>query len=413
MDIGNTYRNDKAAQQFTHFIAAVEEEKLRKGLKSTNFLSVLSDGSTDSSFKEQEIVYSRFCQGGVITEKFIGIVDVEKADAVGIKWALDTAMNNIGLDDWKKKLVAVATDGASVNIGCKSGLITRLHDEDNMQHIIGVHCYAHKLELAVKDATKNVPCHEKVQLLLKNLWLYYRTALNRAGLLNSFKSLNQQSLVPTRAGGTRWAAHTLKAVSHIIQGFGGIVTHLEQVASGDLGATSDAENKAKGFLKVLKCSSYLQYMHFLHDILTHIAGISQFMQKRGITLAEAHDVLTATKLKISMLQEIPGPMESKFNDQHNYCGKDIVRGNAPDFTASKLKVICGFTAAIDNRFSDVNSGVMEATRILAIHMWPDDAADSDFGGSSVTVAAKHFSKVLDTVGVDFQNGIREWPILKK
>ena len=124
-------------------------------------------------------------------------------------------------------------------------------------------------------------------------------------------------------------------------------------------------------------------MHFLHDIPTHIAGISQFMQKRGITLAEAHDVLTATKLKISMLQEIPGPMESK------------------------LKVICGFTAALDNRFNDVNSGVMEAIRILAINMWPDDAGNSDFGGSSVTVAAKHFSKVLDTVGVDFQNGIRE------
>ena len=84
-------------------------------------------------------------------------------------------------------------------------------------------------------------------------------------------------------------------------------------------------------------------------------------------------------------------MESKFADQHNYCGKDIVRGNAPDFTASKLKVICGFTAALDNRFNDVNSDVMEAIRILAIHMWPDDAGDRDFGGSSVTVAAKHFS----------------------
>ena len=99
---------------------------------------------TDLSFKEQEIVYSRFCQSGVITEKFIGIVDVEEADAVGIKWALNTAMNNIRLDDWKKKLVTVARDGASVNIGCKSGLINRLRDEDNMQHIIGVHCYAHK-----------------------------------------------------------------------------------------------------------------------------------------------------------------------------------------------------------------------------------------------------------------------------
>ncbi len=59
LDIGDTYVNEKAAKVFTEFIAKVETNDLAEDIKGTSFISVISDGSTDSSVQEQEMFFVR------------------------------------------------------------------------------------------------------------------------------------------------------------------------------------------------------------------------------------------------------------------------------------------------------------------------------------------------------------------
>ena len=76
---------------------------------------------------------------GVVQEQFLALEEVEKADAAGLVRALDHAMvTTAGQPQWKLKLVAMATDGASVNTGKKSGVVQRIRDE--VPHLIEVHC---------------------------------------------------------------------------------------------------------------------------------------------------------------------------------------------------------------------------------------------------------------------------------
>lgn len=56
-----------------HHIAEVERNNIRENLKNTTFLSIMSDGSTDSSVKEDELFYVRFCHKGKMESKFVGI----------------------------------------------------------------------------------------------------------------------------------------------------------------------------------------------------------------------------------------------------------------------------------------------------------------------------------------------------
>ena len=44
-------------------------------------------------------------------------------------------------------------DGASVNLGQKGGVIAKIRDV--IPDVMGLHCVAHKLELAAHDATKS------------------------------------------------------------------------------------------------------------------------------------------------------------------------------------------------------------------------------------------------------------------
>lgn len=57
--------------------------------------------------------------------------------------------------DWKNKLVALTTDGASVMTGVNNGVVTKLCAD--RPYVLGIHCMAHKLELAFSDGIrKNV-----------------------------------------------------------------------------------------------------------------------------------------------------------------------------------------------------------------------------------------------------------------
>lgn len=99
VDIGETYRNDKQAQIFIKFIAEVERIKLRNELRDTKFVSLISDGTTDSSITEAEIVYIRYSKCGKINSHLVGVENVRKADAVSIKRAIEKqVVNNSGLE---------------------------------------------------------------------------------------------------------------------------------------------------------------------------------------------------------------------------------------------------------------------------------------------------------------------------
>lgn len=227
IDLGETYINRNSCVTFISFIAKTVKEKLKSTLATCKFLSVLSDGATDCSVIEQEIVYVRFAQRGSVTTQFVSIQAVEKADSQHITQAICTAMDGVD-EQWQTKLVATGTDGASVMLGSNTGVATRL--KADKKYIISMHCMNHRLELAFKDAASSTNCHKKLAALLLGLYLlYHKSALNRANLKRSFLALGMQVLIPTRACGTRWVTHQLRAVDHFLRGYKGILQHLEQV----------------------------------------------------------------------------------------------------------------------------------------------------------------------------------------
>jgi hypothetical protein len=73
LDVGNTYINDKSASTFIHFISESERIKIREEVGKAKFISLISDGSTNCSIKEQEILYLRYAISGVVHNKFIGV----------------------------------------------------------------------------------------------------------------------------------------------------------------------------------------------------------------------------------------------------------------------------------------------------------------------------------------------------
>lgn len=230
LKLGSTYRNDKRCRDFVKAIAT----DLRRGtmslVKEAPFLSLISDGATDSSHKEAEVAYVRFALHGETFIKFVGLKNIGKADADGISNALNVMMTGSFGEVWKTKVVGFGTDGANVMLGSNNGTVKKIKDQLERPYILPVHCSAHRLELAYKDACKKVLLYQKVDTMMLNLYLFYRNSpLNRSNLVASFNALDKSPLMPTRVSGTRWLAHAERAAKNLIGGFGAIVTHLKQV----------------------------------------------------------------------------------------------------------------------------------------------------------------------------------------
>jgi len=169
---------------------------VREEVKAADFASLISDGSTDCSVLEQELVYVRTCKAGVVAVRFLGVISTPKADAIGITKSIGQAVQNaldVPLKEvFAQKLVALGADGAAVMMGGTRGVVTKLREMAPC--LVGIHCYAHRLELAVKDVIKAHNMYGSLERLLLDLYLFYKGRLvnKNNNLISSDHSISSQ-----------------------------------------------------------------------------------------------------------------------------------------------------------------------------------------------------------------------------
>ena len=231
LDLGSTYKNSHSAKEFLVAIAEVERDVIESKLAQANFITLMSDGSTDISVSENEIVYVHFAIEGATHCYFMGLISCPNAGANGIYDAIMLALNckQITLTDVQKRVVAFAGDGASVNTGHINGVIALLRRRIR-NSIVMVQCMSHRIELAYKEILGKSSLYKKAYSLMDELYkFYHKSAKQSAGLKVAFNALDMPNATPTRVGGTRWLGHTLTALNVIWKGYKAFVLHLSEV----------------------------------------------------------------------------------------------------------------------------------------------------------------------------------------
>ena len=92
-----------------------------------------------------------------------------------------TMYANISVEEFYSKLATLGLEGANVMIGATGGVVVLLRQKQPA--LQGIHCFAHRLELAYKDTLKASPLFAKANDLLLNLYLFYHNSASmRSGL---------------------------------------------------------------------------------------------------------------------------------------------------------------------------------------------------------------------------------------
>lgn len=84
LEINQTYANDKSCGTLRSTIATVLTEELASEVNGKKYLSVMIDGATDASGKENETVHCRYVKDGQPANRLIGHKAVAHGHAQGI-----------------------------------------------------------------------------------------------------------------------------------------------------------------------------------------------------------------------------------------------------------------------------------------------------------------------------------------
>lgn len=232
---------------------------------------------------EYESLYLRTSIDGKIYEKFICLGTSKSACSNDI---FNFIKGQFSM--WWHKVIGFCSDGASNMQGSRNG-VAALVKKDN-PGVIVIHCLAHRLELAFRDAIKQAcpKLYERSMTLLLGLYYMYRKGpKQKRSLKRSFEALEMTQILPTRVGGTRWLPHLQRAVDVILRGYKAFKFHLDN--------NSHSTPKAEGLSKILADKSVVVFLLLLNELIKPLIRLSLSLQKSECTLADGMHQIFATK----------------------------------------------------------------------------------------------------------------------
>ena len=317
------------------------------------------DGSTDAGNIEEELIVIMYCVKDEASEsiksfaRYFTIEVPKKADSDGLIECLGRALEKLGITNILDKesvlgvekdkpiLIGGGTDGASVNISEQNGMKGKMQRE--LPWIYWSWCYAHRLELACKDALSSQLFKDLEEMLLRLYYLYSKSPKKCCELADIVEDLEvvfefpKGGNLPVRSQGSRWINHKRKALQRVVDRYGAYLNHLLALIE-DPSVKSDDRAKLKGYVQkwkqpkmligaamyidVLKCPSILS-LTLQEDDLNVVGGIKYILKSSKLLQSMSdQDPLQwpAIKLVTSRIKEE--------GDDHVYQGA-ILQGYSP------------------------------------------------------------------------------------
>ncbi|XP_073532536.1 zinc finger protein 862-like [Phyllobates terribilis] len=375
------YANDKRCKEFISHIAEIIRKNLISELKEAKYVSLMLDGSTDKAGVEQLILYVRYIKDNRVKEVFL-------------------------------HLIAIGTDGAASMIETENGLVQKIRQ--NISHLIGIHCVAHRLNLSVLSSVKQAKLIDDFDSILKKLYQFYQYSPKRMRQLKQVAENLQLTILKFQyLHNVRWVASKVGALSALVKDWKCVTIHLESVAA----EKDSASAAAHGLLRKLTDFKFVHMLHFLLDYLEILKNLSLIFQREELFLSTIELHVKSTISTINSLRDAPKQHEARFVSGTSLQGlfqnvqlHGLSNTVAASIQQEKANLINHAVKYLTVRFlSDIN--IERSTAVFDTFAWPAGTTLQDYGVVEITALAHHFRKRLSPPESDDQcihSLLNEW-----
>lgn len=169
-------------------------KKIALEIKNVDFVSIIMDETTDVVSKSQLSIIFRYMTYEGVQERFLGFIDVSQDRSA--KCLAGHTFNILQEYNCENKLIAQTYDGAAVMSGQHNGLQALVRSK--CKNAMFVHCYAHKLNLILKQSVDHIKECKIFFLTLSGLSSFFSKSTKRIYALEQEVKKRFPSVAPTR-----------------------------------------------------------------------------------------------------------------------------------------------------------------------------------------------------------------------
>ena len=269
-------------------------------VQRARFFTIQVDETKDVRKTEQLSVVIRFFaeESKTIQECFLTFIAMEALNAESISKAIFGKLEQMGLD-YKGCLVGMGFNGASVMSGKLGGVQKLIRDKSPMAYYL--HCYAHRLNLALIDTTKVVRQADNFFSLLEQLYIFISNSIVHENFVKLQKEMHPGEKIRElqSLSETRWWARATSCKNVLIH-FECIIRLMRQVSSKDKGARAPT---AKSLFAQMNYN-FLKLLNFFTDILSTVNKISEQLQDPRLDMAKACQLISTLQQELECRRNV-------------------------------------------------------------------------------------------------------------
>ncbi|XP_070800771.1 E3 SUMO-protein ligase KIAA1586-like [Pituophis catenifer annectens] len=261
-------------------------------------ICLITDEASTVSCKPVLIVFLKVEDSEDPPTIFVELVELKKQDAETICSAVFESLHKVGFTRDYLQKNAFCSDGASVMLGRKTGVSTRIANE--FPNIIIWHCLNHRLQLVLDDAIKGIKQVNHFKIFIDKICsIFQQSNKNQIELDKTSEELEINIIRIGRVFGPRWAACSLPATIAVWRAYPVRHQHFHRNA------------KYSGMAARLENKHFLNDLALMIDILEEISLLSTALQTRNTDIIKAEKLVRRSIKAFELLTKGKGPYKRK------------------------------------------------------------------------------------------------------
>ncbi|KAL7087011.1 hypothetical protein ACP275_13G038800 [Erythranthe tilingii] len=318
-------------KEILHIISSKVRRKIREDIGDSKFC-ILVDEARDESKREQMALVLRFVDKmGFLQERFFDIVSVENTCSLTLKQELSNIFSHHALN--VENLRGQGYDGASNMRGEWNGL-QALFLKD-CPYAYYVHCFAHRLQLALVAASREVILVHQFFSKLDLIVNIVGASCKRNGELITAQQAEISRLISIdelgtgsganqignlqRAGNTRWGSH-FSSVCSLIKMFSATGTVLQNIVTD--GANYSQHGDADSAYTTMTSFQFIFILLLMKEIMGVTDVLCQALQQRSQDILNAMHLVSTTKHLLQKLRD--SGWDTFLRDVNSFCESNEV-----------------------------------------------------------------------------------------
>ena len=238
------------------------------------------------------------------------------------------------MTDYRTKLVSCTADGANVNMGQISGLLTRIgHDRDWM---LKIHCANHRVELAVKGAFKETKFLRVDEFYLANFNATKNSGKPKNAVQSTASDIEIEYYVLSKSIGTRSIGQRASAYKTLLDMWPAFITAYIKCISDP--SYSNIKSKVKGHVEKFQSCHMLCLVSIYLDELKKMVPASKIFEGEGLLAFDIKNTIDLTSLGLYDCRESAGTNE-EFLDSFLACFKIIHKDGNSSLSSKRAETV--------------------------------------------------------------------------